>query len=51
MGKFRVKIEKLAEQDLKLHLKSGNTATLKKIEKILIELASHPYSGSGQPEN
>jgi len=50
MGKFRVKIEKLAEQDLKLHLKSGNTTTLKKIEKILVELSLHPYSGSGQPE-
>lgn len=50
MGKFRVKIEKLAEQDLKIHIKSGNTATLKKIEKILIELSLHPYTGSGQLE-
>ncbi len=50
MGKFRVKIEELAEGDFKRHLKSGNKASIKKIEKILLELSIHPYTGTGQPE-
>ena len=50
MGKFGIKIEKLAENDLKKHLKVGNKATISKINKILIELSIHPYTGTGQPE-
>ena len=30
--------------------KSGNTASIKKILKILNELKEHPSSGSGNPE-
>lgn len=30
--------------------KSGNTPVLKKIRKLLDELAEHPYTGTGQPE-
>ena len=36
MGKFTIKIEKLAEDQLKKHLKSGNKASIKKIEQIFI---------------
>ena len=43
MGKFRVKIEKLAEEDIKKHLKSGNKSAIKKIETILYELSEHPF--------
>jgi len=50
MGKFRVKIEKMAENDIKKHLKSGNKSSIKKIETILFELSEHPYTGTGQPE-
>jgi toxin YoeB len=50
MGKFRVKIEKLAEEDIKKHLKSGNKSSIKKIETILFELSNHPFEGVGQPE-
>lgn len=50
MGEFRVKIEKLAEEDIRKHLKSGNKSAIKKIEKILIELSVHPFEGEGQPE-
>lgn len=32
------------------HYLSGNKATIKKIEKILIELENHPETGEGQPE-
>ncbi len=50
MGKFRVKIEKLAEGHIKSHIKAGNSATLKKIEILLKELSENPYSGTGKPE-
>ncbi|MDR3695354.1 Txe/YoeB family addiction module toxin [Mucilaginibacter sp.] len=50
MGQFKLKIEELAEKHLKLHLKSGDKGSIKKIEKILIELTETPYSGIGNPE-
>lgn len=50
MGKFTIKIEKLAEDQLKKHLKSGNKASIKKIEQIFIELSQSPYTGIGNPE-
>lgn len=50
MGQFILKIEELAEKHLKQHLKSGDKGSIKKIEKILIELTETPYSGIGNPE-
>jgi toxin YoeB len=50
MGKFRLKIEELAGKHIKQHFKSGDKASIKKIEKILIELTETPYTGTGNPE-
>ena len=50
MGKYFVEFEDVARKDLKAHYKSGNKSTIKKIEKILLELTQHPFSGEGQPE-
>jgi toxin YoeB len=50
MGKFRIKIEDLAERHIAKHYKSGNKATINKIATILQELSEHPYTGTGQPE-
>ena len=50
MGKFRLKIEKLAELHLKKHIKSGNQAAIKKINIILVELQETPFQGVGKPE-
>jgi toxin YoeB len=50
MGKYFVEITTEAMKDLKDHFKSGNKATVKKIEKILIELTQTPYNGAGNPE-
>lgn len=50
MGKFRIEIKPKAQNDLNKHFKSGNLASIKKIEKILLELSETPYSGTGQPE-
>jgi toxin YoeB len=50
MGQFKLKIEELAEKHIKQHFRSGDKASIKKIEKILIELTETPYSGIGNPE-
>jgi toxin YoeB len=50
MGKFRIEITKLAQQHLAKHYKSGNKPTIKKIEKMLLELSETPFSGTGNPE-
>lgn len=50
MGKYFVEFDDIARKDLKDHYKSGNKATKKKIEKILLELTENPFSGEGQPE-
>jgi toxin YoeB len=50
MGQFKLKIEELAEKHIKQHFKSGDKASIKKIEKILLELTETPYTGIGNPE-
>lgn len=50
MGKFRVKIEDLANFHIKKHVKSGNKANIKRIQKILEELSENPFEGIGNPE-
>lgn len=50
MGKFRLELKPEAIKDLEKHYKSGNKATLNKIEKILKELEIHPYNGIESPE-
>ena len=50
MGQFTLKIEELAQKHLKQHYKSGNKASIKKIERILLELSETPYTGIGNPE-
>lgn len=50
MGKFRLKIEELAQSHIKKIYKSGNQGNIRKIEKILSELSENPYTGTGQPE-
>ena len=50
MGKFRIEITEDAQNDLKKHYKSGDKATIKRIEKILKELSENPFEGTGKPE-
>jgi toxin YoeB len=50
MGKFRVEIIPEAKIEIAKHLKSGNQASIKKIAKILEELAENPFEGVGKPE-
>ncbi len=50
MGKYTIVIEKLAQQELLAHYKSGNKAAIKKIEQIISELSQNPQTGIGKPE-
>ena len=50
MGKYFVEFDLVAKKELQDHFKSGNKSTIKKIEKILLELTEHPFFGEGQPE-
>jgi toxin YoeB len=50
MGKFRIEIELFAKEDIAKIKKSGDKATIKKLEKILLELIDHPMIGTGNPE-
>jgi toxin YoeB len=50
MGKFRIEITDIAKIHIEKHYKSGDQASIKKIEKIFIDLAENPYIGVGKPE-
>jgi toxin YoeB len=50
MGKFRLEVEDLAKSDFDKIYKSGDKATIKKLEKIILELENHPSTGIGNPE-
>lgn len=50
MAKFRIIVKPTAKKDFAEIIKSGNKALIAKLEKILIELSEHPYSGTGKPE-
>ena len=50
MGKFRLKVTKIAQKDIEKHLKSGNKVSISAINKILEDLLENPYEGYGNPE-
>jgi toxin YoeB len=50
MGKFRLEVEDLAKSDFDKIYKSGDKPTIKKLEKIILELENHPTTGIGNPE-
>lgn len=50
MGQFIVYLSEKASKDIAKHKKSGNRQAENKIKQILEELKTHPFTGSGQPE-
>ena len=48
--KFTVVVEKPAQDHFQKILKSGDKASLKKLNIILEELEIHPQTGTGNPE-
>lgn len=50
MGKYSIKLAYEAEKDLKLIYKSGDKASINKLEQIFAELQENPYEGVGKPK-
>jgi toxin YoeB len=50
MGKYIVELTDLTKKHLQLHKKSGDKATIKKINAIMMELSINPYKGTGKLE-
>lgn len=50
MGKYQIVVEELAQKQISKHIKSGNKATIKKIEQILVQITDNPYEGIANPE-
>ncbi|HEY8782588.1 MAG TPA: Txe/YoeB family addiction module toxin [Mucilaginibacter sp.] len=50
MGKFVVIVSERAKKDLLNIQKSGDKASVKKVENIISELYDHPETGIGKPE-
>jgi len=47
---FALLFSKQALKDVEFHKKSGNKIILKKLQILLNELAEHPKTGTGKPE-
>lgn len=50
MGRYRIEISTEALVDLSKIKKSGKKTDVSKIEKIFLELETHPTTGIGKPE-
>lgn len=50
MGKYRLEVDDIAKKDFIKIYKSGNKSSIKKLEKIVLELEIHPKIGNGNPE-
>ena len=50
MGRYKIVLTNTAKNHLRDWQRSGQIIALKRIERILIELSQHPYSGIGSPE-
>ncbi len=47
---MEIRFTKEASEDLSYWKKTGNKQILSKIERLLSDIAEHPYSGIGKPE-
>lgn len=47
---FKLSLSEEALSDIERHKKSGNKLILRKLERILNELVSTPFNGTGKPE-
>ena len=50
MAKYSLVVEKSAKKHLELHYRSGDRASVKRINQIFEELSEHPETGIGRPE-
>lgn len=47
---MEIKLLKQAQADLEYWKRSGNTVIMKRITTLLKDIAKHPYTGIGKPE-
>ena len=50
MSSYFIRFSEQAKEDIRQHKKSGNKSVLNKINLLLEELALHPFTGTGKPE-
>ena len=50
MGKYNVDFKETAKIEILKIKKSGDKSSIKKLEKIVLELEIHPQIGTGNPE-
>jgi len=50
MGKYTVIVSDIAKKDLLRIKKSGDKASIRKVEQMISELYEHPETGTGKPE-
>lgn len=50
MGKYHVDFKETAKIEILKIKKSGDKSTIKKLEKIILELEDNPKIGTGNPE-
>ena len=50
MGEYFVDITEKAENDILRIYKSGSRSDINKLNKILVDLSTHPKIGTGNPE-
>ena len=47
---YRIVFTKQAQKDYRYWVSNENTGVLKKITKLLEDMAAHPFTGTGKPE-
>jgi toxin YoeB len=47
---FVLQFTEKTDVDIIFHKKSGNLGVISKIKKLLAEIAEHPFTGTGKPE-
>ncbi|MGM0478788.1 MAG: Txe/YoeB family addiction module toxin [Bacteroidota bacterium] len=47
---FQLDFSDVATKDVKAFKKNGDKVLLKKLNRLLLEIIDHPFSGTGKPE-
>ena len=50
MGQYCVTFDNIVKEQLAFHKKTGNQATIKRIERIINEQHENPFIGIGKPK-
>ncbi|MBR5639050.1 MAG: Txe/YoeB family addiction module toxin [Muribaculaceae bacterium] len=47
---YRIVFTREAQQQYRHFIKSGNVKLVEKINRLIVDIAEHPYTGIGKPE-